>query len=83
MYLRECPEPKLAEALWLLYKYMTTRSSENFQKTNVECKCSDSYLGGNCIVFCVEPIGTMLLSLDGAVVFFFFFGGPLYTMNNN
>jgi len=40
--LRECPEPKLAEALWL---------------------------GGNCIVFCVEPIGTMLLSLDGVVVF--------------
>jgi hypothetical protein len=27
--------------------------------------------------FCVEPIGIMLLSLDGSIVFFFFFGGPL------
>jgi hypothetical protein len=40
-------------------------------------QCTDSYLGGNCIVLCVEPIGTMLLSLDGSIVFFFFFGGPL------
>jgi len=25
MYLRECPEPKLAEALWLSYKYIRSQ----------------------------------------------------------
>jgi hypothetical protein len=48
-----------------------------FEK-KLEYKCTDTY-----IVLGVRPTGTMLLSQDGSMIFFLFFGGPRCCINSN